>query len=79
MTTSHIAQKYPSSADLEAGKTYYWCACGKSGKQPFCDGSHKRTEFTPMAFAAQETKTAYLCSCKHCKNAPYCDGSHTSL
>lgn len=74
-----IAQKGPFSVDLEAGKTYYWCRCGRSQKQPFCDGSHKGTEFQPMAFTAKETKTEYLCGCKHTKVPPFCDATHTTL
>ncbi len=74
-----IAKKGPYAVELEAGKDYYWCACGKSASQPFCDGSHKGTEFAPMAFKAAEAKTTYLCGCKHSKNAPYCDGTHAKL
>ncbi len=79
MTEPHIAQKSPIALDVEAGKTYYWCTCGKSAKQPLCDGSHKESSFTPLAWTAPETKTAYLCACKHTKNAPLCDGSHKAL
>ncbi|MEI6823149.1 MAG: CDGSH iron-sulfur domain-containing protein [Bacteroidota bacterium] len=74
-----IAKKGPYAVELEAGKDYYWCACGKSANQPFCDGSHHGTEFVPMAFKAIEKKTTYLCGCKHSKNAPYCDGTHAKL
>jgi len=74
-----IAKKGPYAVELEAGKDYYWCACGKSANQPFCDGSHHGTEFVPKAFTAQESKTTYLCGCKHSKNAPYCDGTHAKL
>jgi len=74
-----IAQKGPFAVDLEAGKNYHWCSCGKSAKQPFCDGSHKGTEFTPMSFASEKIGTAYLCGCKHSKNPPYCDGAHHKL
>ncbi len=74
-----IAKKGPYAVELETGKDYYWCACGKSASQPFCDGSHKGTEFAPMAFKAAEAKTTYLCGCKHSKNAPYCDGTHAKL
>ncbi len=79
MTEPHIAQKSPIALDVEAGKTYYWCTCGKSAKQPLCDGSHKESSFTPLAWTAPESKTAYLCACKHTKNAPLCDGSHKAL
>jgi CDGSH-type Zn-finger protein len=64
---------------VEAGKSYFWCACGLSAKQPFCDGSHKGSGMTPVKFEATETKTAYLCGCKHTANPPFCDGSHNKL
>ena len=79
MPEPHVAQKAPFASALEAAKTYYWCACGKSAKQPFCDGSHKGSEFTPKPFVAEKDGTAYLCGCKHSKNQPYCDGTHKSL
>lgn len=79
MSQPVIAQKSPIPVEVEAGKTYYWCTCGKSAKQPFCDGAHKDTGFTPMAWTAPETKTAYMCACKHTKNAPLCDGAHKAL
>ena len=79
MSQPVIAQKSPIPLEVEAGKTYYWCTCGKSAKQPFCDGSHKGSSFTPMKWTAPETKKAYLCACKHTKNAPLCNGSHKSL
>ena len=79
MSEPHVAQKAPYAVELEADKSYYWCACGKSGKQPFCDGSHKETGFSPKPFVAAKSGTAYLCGCKQSKNAPYCDGSHKSL
>jgi CDGSH iron-sulfur domain-containing protein 3 len=74
-----IAQKTPYKVELEAGKTYFWCACGKSGNQPFCDGSHKGTSFVPLKHTAEEAKTGWLCGCKHTANAPFCDGSHKAL
>jgi len=74
-----IAQKGPYVVNLEAGKEYYWCACGQSKNQPFCDGSHQGTEFKPVLFTAVETKKAYLCGCKHSKKPPFCDGSHAKL
>lgn len=74
-----IAAKQPAAVELEAGKKYYWCTCGDSSKQPFCDGSHKGTDFSPQMFEATESKTAYLCQCKNSVNAPFCDGAHKSL
>ena len=74
-----IAQKAPFPVEVEAGKTYFWCACGKSQKQPFCDGSHKGTSFAPVKFTAEETKKVWLCGCKHTANQPFCDGAHKAL
>ena len=73
-----IAQKAPKMVTLEPG-TYFWCACGRSQNQPFCDGSHKVTEFKPMAFSVEEKKDVWLCQCKHSGNKPYCDGTHRTL
>lgn len=75
----HIAQKAPYAVDVEAGKSYWWCACGKSASQPFCDGSHKGSSFTPVEFKASESKTTYFCGCKHSAHAPLCDGGHKAL
>ena len=74
-----VAQKSPYAVEVVAGKTYYWCSCGKSKNQPFCDGSHQGSEFTPKAFEANESKTVYFCGCKQSKNGALCDGSHSSL
>jgi len=79
MAEPQIAQKGPYAIALEAGKTYYWCACGKSASQPFCSGAHKGSGFAPKRFTAEKSGQAYLCGCKRSKNAPYCDGSHRSL
>lgn len=73
-----VAQKAPYGIDLTAGD-YYWCACGLSKKQPFCDGSHKGTGISPMKFTVEEAKKVFLCGCKQSKNAPFCDGAHRSL
>ncbi len=74
-----MAKKGPFAVELEAGKEYHWCTCGQSKNQPFCDGSHACTEFTPMAFTPEESGKAFLCGCKRSKNPPYCDGAHTKL
>lgn len=74
-----VAQKSPYAVDVTAGQTYYWCSCGKSKNQPFCDGSHQGSEFTPKPFTATESKTVYFCGCKHSKNGALCDGSHNAL
>ena len=74
-----IAQKAPYPVEVTEGKTYYWCACGRSKNQPFCDGSHQGTGFEPVAFTAEKTETAYLCGCKRTANQPFCDGTHKSL
>jgi CDGSH iron-sulfur domain-containing protein 3 len=74
-----IAGRMPMGIAVEAGKTYWWCSCGKSAKQPFCDGSHKGSEFTPVKFEAQATTKAWFCTCKHSKKAPLCDGTHKTL
>ena len=77
--TPNIAQKAPFPVDVEAGKTYFWCACGKSSRQPFCDGSHKDTGFAPVKFEATDTKKVFFCGCKHTGNGVMCDGSHSKL
>ncbi|HQR02943.1 MAG: CDGSH iron-sulfur domain-containing protein [Proteobacteria bacterium] len=74
-----IAQKGPYAVAVEAGKTYWWCACGRSKTQPFCDGSHKGTPFTPMQYEATVSDTVYFCGCKHTAKPPLCDGSHKKL
>lgn len=77
---SNIGQTFsPIEVKLEAGKDYYWCSCGRSKSQPFCDGSHKNTEFTPKKFSTNGNKTAWLCTCKKTSNAPFCDGTHRKL
>jgi CDGSH-type Zn-finger protein len=79
MTEAKIAAKAPMAIDLEAGKSYYWCTCGESSKQPFCDGSHKGSSFSPMKFTAEESKRAWLCACKRTGKSPFCDGTHKGL
>ena len=79
MTEPVIAQKAPYPVEVEEGHDYYWCSCGRSNKQPFCDGSHKETGMTPVKFKAEQTGTVYFCGCKHSKKGPLCDGTHTIL
>ena len=64
------------AVEVEKGKSYFWCSCGKSSKQPFCDGSHKGSEFRPVLFKADETKKMFFCTCKQSNNQPFYDGSH---
>lgn len=74
-----VADNKPIAVTLKAGEEYYYCACGKSANQPFCDGSHKGTAFTPKQFTADEDGEAYLCQCKQTANAPFCDGTHAKI
>ena len=76
MTNPIISNNIPAKVELEKEAEYFFCACGRSKNQPFCDGSHAGTSFKPMAFTAEKAGSAYLCACKHTRNAPYCDGSH---
>lgn len=71
-------QQSPCQLDLEGDKTYFWCTCGLSAKQPFCDGAHKNSDtgLKSMPFTCDEAKTVWLCNCKKTKTPPYCDGSH---
>jgi glutamate synthase domain-containing protein 2/CDGSH-type Zn-finger protein len=79
MSDPVIADNKPVPVDLSKGEESYWCACGKSQSQPFCDGSHAGSEFTPLAFTADDNGEAYLCACKRTGNAPFCDGSHAQF
>lgn len=77
--TAIIAATAPVKVELEAGKDYVWCRCGRSASQPFCDGSHRGTSITPMKFTAEKSGEVALCQCKSSGNAPFCDGTHASL
>lgn len=74
-----IAQKKPCKIDVEAGNEYWWCACGKSTSQPFCDGSHKGTGLSPLQYTAKRDQTVSFCGCKRTANQPLCDGTHNDL
>lgn len=74
-----IAQKAPYAVNVEAGKQYWWCACGRSKSQPFCDGSHKGTGLAPMQYDSAKAETKWFCGCKATKGQPFCDGGHKSL
>lgn len=78
MAEPTIADKKPVVMELDAGD-YWWCSCGQSSNQPFCDGAHKGTEFTPLKFTIDEKKPVALCQCKYTENNPFCDGSHSNL
>ncbi len=73
------AQLSPYQVAVEEGRTYKWCRCGRSGTQPFCDGSHVGTGLEPVSFVAKTTETVILCGCKETGNAPFCDGTHNVL
>ena len=79
MSSPVVAAKAPIPVDVEAGKSYWWCTCGQSSKQPFCDGSHKGSEFAPMKYDAAKSEKLWFCACKATGKAPLCDGSHKKL
>ena len=80
-----IAQKSPIPVEVEAGKSYFWCSCGQSANQPFCDGSHEQfnkdhgSNFGPVKYVADSSRTVWMCGCKQSKAPPFCDGTHSSL
>ena len=79
MSDPVVAQKSPYEVDVEEGKSYWWCACGRSKSQPFCDGSHKGTGLSPVEYTAKRTKPVYFCGCKQTDAQPLCDGKHNSI
>ena len=79
MTIGIPAQKAPYPVTVEAGKKYFWCACGRSARQPFCDGSHAGTGIQPLRYKAERAETVFFCGCKSTGDSPLCDGTHNSL
>lgn len=79
MAEPMIARKEPYEVEVEAGKSYLWCACGRSATQPFCDGSHKGTGLTPVKYECRGSCTVFFCGCKHTSDRPFCDGTHEGL
>ena len=80
MKKPHVAQKSPYKIKVEKGKAYYWCACGISQKQPFCDGSHRKDgKFKSLKYFSNETKEIFFCGCKMTNHPPMCDGSHSKF
>ncbi len=79
MTEPVVAAKVPAKVTLDAGKDYWWCACGRSANQPFCDGSHKGTGLAPVKYTAQTAGDYWLCACTQTHKQPLCDGTHKTL
>lgn len=79
MSKAKIAATTPYPLEVEAGKTYHWCACGLSAKQPFCDGAHRDSGIKPVVYQAPRDKIVFFCGCKQSANGPVCDGSHTRV
>lgn len=79
MSDPVIAQKAPYPVEVEVGKTYFWCACGRSNKQPFCDGSHKETGLSPLKYTAEKDGKLFFCGCKRTDKIPLCDGTHSRI
>jgi CDGSH-type Zn-finger protein len=79
MADAVVAGNAPIAVDVEEGKSYWWCACGRSSRQPFCDGAHKDTGFEPVQYKADATRKVFFCACKQTAGQPLCDGAHSKL
>lgn len=79
MTDPVRASDTPFAVEVQQGQDYWWCACGRSAKQPFCDGSHKAVGMAPLKYTAQKDGDHWLCMCKATKNSPLCDGTHKTV
>ncbi len=79
MADPEIGGTEPVAVEVEEGKMYWWCTCGRSKGQPFCDGSHKDTDFIPQGWEAPKTGKVFLCACKRTAKGPFCDGAHNTL
>ena len=79
MAEAEMPERQPAVLELDPDRTYWWCACGKSANQPFCDGSHEGSEFSPVEFTVEQKKNFALCQCKRTDKSPFCDGTHSRL
>jgi CDGSH iron-sulfur domain-containing protein 3 len=79
MSEPAMPQKAPFKVEVTAGKAYWWCACGQSQNQPFCDSSHKGSAFSPVKFVPEKDGAAFFCGCKRTGNQPLCDGTHKAV
>jgi CDGSH-type Zn-finger protein len=79
MSEAKIGGTFPIAVEVQANQAYWWCTCGRSAKQPFCDGAHKATSLSPLQWTAEASKTVYLCGCKATAREPFCDGAHNKL